>query len=69
LNKALLALLRWSGLERAGPGQSARGSVRGQGKVVEHDADAILDRHVDGDGVVAAAQVVHERAPSRDSAC
>ena len=64
------ALLRWSGLDQVGPGQSAR-AVRseGQGKVVERDADSILDRHVDSDGVVAAAQVLHKRVPSRDSGC
>jgi hypothetical protein len=41
----------------------------GQGKVVERDADSILDRHVNSDGIVAAAQVLHERVPGRDSAC
>jgi hypothetical protein len=37
-------------------------------KLVERDADSIMDGQVDGELVVAAAQVLHERVPGRDRA-
>ena len=40
----------------------------GAGELGERDADPIMDGHVGGDRVVAAAQVLHERVPGRDSA-
>ena len=38
----------------------------GSSEVVEGDADPIRYRQVDGDRVVAAAQVLHEGMPGRD---
>jgi len=37
-------------------------------KVVERDPNSIMDRHVGGQRVVPAAQVLHERMPGADGA-
>ena len=39
-----------------------------EGRFVERDADPFMDGQVDGELVVAAAQVLHERMPGRDRA-
>jgi hypothetical protein len=49
-------------------GSQPAGRSEGRGKVIERDADPIMHRQVDSDGVLAAAPVLHERVPSRDSA-
>jgi hypothetical protein len=38
-------------------------SSGGEGKLVERDADSIMEGHVDGKLVVAAAKVLHKREP------
>jgi hypothetical protein len=39
-----------------------------QGELIERSADSIVDGPVDGEFVVAATQVLHQRMPGRDGA-
>jgi hypothetical protein len=51
---------------RIGNGRAVSVGVRGGRRVQEGDPDAIMWRCVDGELVVAASKVLHERVPSRD---